>query len=46
MAVLMLDSGLLPETGGLLDQTAWFLDAVRFIAKEREEYRKRAEPNG
>lgn len=46
MAVLMLDNGLLPEAGGVLDQTAWFLDAVRFVAAEREEYRKRSESRG
>jgi len=25
-------AGFLPEPGGMLDQTAWFVDAVHFLA--------------
>jgi len=39
----MLDKGLLPIAGGLLDQAAWFIQAARLL--ERDEERIKAERN-
>lgn len=31
---LLQENGLLPDRGGVLDQSAWFLDAVRVVKSE------------
>lgn len=41
--VELLEHGVLPEQGGWLDQAATFTEALAFVLREREAYRKKAQ---
>lgn len=41
--VALLEHGVLPSSGGWMDQAATFTEAVAFLLEEREKYRKREE---